>query len=80
MSYRTPLNQRLPPSIFGEAEERYQNDAHFRSFVDMCQHCIESMNLTPSEARQAVMLACIKFEMRRPIDWELGIDGEIRRK
>lgn len=70
---KLPFNQRAP-SIYGKSEERYNNDNQFRMFVDMCRACIEDMKLTPSEAREGVMLACFQFEMRRPLEWIYDVD------
>jgi hypothetical protein len=51
---------------FETAETRYQRDPAFQSLVDvMCAH-IARLQFTPTEMREAAMLACIKFEQRHP--------------
>lgn len=57
---RTPMER---------VRDRYQNDPAFHAYVDMSRHVIEELQLTPSEAREAVMLAAIMVEERsfRPL-------------
>lgn len=43
-------------------KERYQNDNAFRSLVDMMECQIAKAEFTPSEIRQAALLACINYE------------------
>ena len=45
------------------AEERYQNDPTFHALVDTLHNQIVNAQFTPSELREAVMLAAIKYEM-----------------
>jgi len=47
------------------AEERYQSDPEFHSLVDLIYQFIEKTQFTPSELREAVMLAAIRYEMTR---------------
>lgn len=47
-------------------EHRYQTDAEFKALVDVLEYHIHSANFTPSEIRAAAVLACIRYEMRRP--------------
>jgi hypothetical protein len=42
--------------------ERYNNDPHFRVLVDMMVGHIHEVNYTPSEMREAAMLASIIYE------------------
>jgi hypothetical protein len=42
--------------------ERYNNDPHFRVLVDMMVGHIHELNYTPSEMREAAMLASIIYE------------------
>lgn len=44
------------------ATERYRNDATFRALVDMMRAAIERAEFTPSEIREAAMLAQILYE------------------
>lgn len=48
------------------AETRYMRDPLFHRLVDIMEHEIEVLRLTPTELREAAMLACIKFENRHP--------------
>ena len=45
--------------------ERYQNDATFRQLVDLLYASIDNAQFTPSEIREAAMLAHILYEERR---------------
>lgn len=44
-------------------QERYQYDPQFHALVDMLAAFIHKADFTPSEVREAAMLACIKIEM-----------------
>ena len=44
---------------------RYERDAHFRVLVDMLEHEIDRARFTPTELREAVIFACIRYEARR---------------
>jgi hypothetical protein len=59
-----------------EPEYRYRNDATFRHVVDALEHLIVSASLTPSEVREAAMLACIHHEMRTPRPVLARLPGE----
>lgn len=43
--------------------EKYQNDPQFRMLVDILESQIHQANFTPSELREAAMLASINYEM-----------------
>ena len=43
-------------------EERYNNDPAFRSLVQVFEAYINQGDFTPSEIRQAAILACINIE------------------
>lgn len=45
--------------------EKYRNDPAYRQIVNTIEHCLEYGQFTPSEIREACMLACINYEMRR---------------
>jgi hypothetical protein len=51
---------------FMTAEDRYQRDPLFHRLVDLMCHQITELQLTPTEMREAAMLACIKFEQMHP--------------
>ena len=50
-------------------EERYQTDITFRRLVDSLEHLIHTVQLTPSEIRDAAMLAAIHYESRVTRSW-----------
>lgn len=45
-------------------KEKYMNDPEYHQLVSMLEHFIEGARFTPSELREAVVLACINYEMR----------------
>jgi len=45
---------------------KYQNDAHFKALVDSMEAFIHHGDFTPSEVREASMLASIHYEMMLP--------------
>ena len=48
--------------------EKYVNDPSYRQLVDMLTALIHKAEFTPSEIREACMLACILHEQRmRPV-------------
>lgn len=47
-------------------ERRFANDPHFHALVTMLEQQIETLQLSPSEIREAAMFACYRVEMRRP--------------
>lgn len=49
-----------------QAEYRYFNDKVFKTLVDLMVGHIEQMNYTPTEIREAAMLAQMKFEAMHP--------------
>jgi hypothetical protein len=44
--------------------EKYQNDPHYKRFVDELVHLLELAHYTPSEVREMSLLACIIYEER----------------
>ena len=46
-------------------EERYTSDAMFRRLVDTLENQIHQANYTPSELREAAMLAAIHYDSAR---------------
>lgn len=48
---------------FTKLENRYKNDSAFYTLVNLIYNQLELTNYTPQEARDAAMLASIKFEM-----------------
>jgi len=47
-------------------EERYLTDPFFHRLVDMIEKMLHEAQTTPSEVREAALLACIHFETRKP--------------
>lgn len=45
--------------------EKYANDPSYRQLVDMLEALIVQAEFTPSEIREACMLACIRHEQYR---------------
>ena len=46
-------------------EEKYNNDAMYRSLVQSLEALLHQANFCPSEIREAAMLACVHHEMRQ---------------
>lgn len=46
-------------------EEKYRHDADYHMLVDTIENFINQAKYTPSEVREAAILACIHYEMRR---------------
>lgn len=61
-------------------EERYQYDPVFRTLVDVIENHLRQADYTPSELRQAVILAAIHYEATKPMRYTQDISGNwIRR-
>lgn len=50
--------------MWNSPEHRYVNDAKFKQIVDILEHLIHSAEFTPSEIREAAMLATIHHELK----------------
>lgn len=48
--------------------EKYMNDPEYHRLVDMLEQFVEYARFTPSELREASVLACINYEMRHVRD------------
>ena len=46
--------------------EKYQNDPTYKSLVDALVQHIMAARVTPSEVREAALLACIIYEESKP--------------
>ena len=49
-----------------DMRNRYQSDAMFKNLVDYMESFIQKGDFTPSEVREASMLASIHYEMMTP--------------
>ena len=60
------------------ATDRYKNDPMFRALVDNLRHQIMEARYTPTEIREAAMLAQIMYEEMtlRPLLLEIVRDGK----
>jgi hypothetical protein len=47
-------------------QERYQRDVEFRVLVDMIESMVSHCKYTPTELREAVILASIHHDIRNP--------------
>ncbi len=56
---KRPPTERLTPAY------RYQRDATFAALVNMMESHLHTADFTPTELREAVMLAAIRYESRR---------------
>lgn len=56
MTRYDPLDLRSVPEV------RYQHDSKFKQIVDLMHHFIQRAEFTPTEMREAALLACIHYE------------------
>ncbi len=61
------------------AHERYKTDAQFRFLVDAILGALHQAEYTPSEVREAAILACIKYEMTHLKAMRMTLDHEAGR-
>jgi hypothetical protein len=45
--------------------ERYETDSHFRFLVDSLEALIQDAKFTPTEIREAALMAMVRYESRR---------------
>lgn len=62
-----------------DVRERYLNDVVFHTVVEQLRALLRGAQLTPSEIREAMMLACIIEEERRPAAPLTCSDEELER-
>ena len=55
-------------------EFRYRTDVKFKQLVDLLTHFVFKAEFTPSEVREAALLACIHYEHVRLRDYYLSRD------
>jgi hypothetical protein len=51
--------------------EKYKNDPGYNQLVRVLEDFIERARFTPSELREAAILACINYEMRHVRDLQI---------
>lgn len=51
--------------------EKYMNDPEYHRLVDMLEQFVEAARFSPSELREACVLACINYEMRHVRDTQI---------
>ena len=58
--------------------DRYKQDAHFRMLVDLLESFIHKAQFTPTELREASLLAAIHYEYKkvRPL-YRANPDGSV---
>lgn len=57
---------------YNKPEYRYKHDVEFRNLVDSMYQHIERAKFTPSEMRQAAVLASIHYEQRHSRPMRVG--------
>lgn len=53
---------------YSDPRSRYRTDPHFSALVDQIRMWIRRLDYTPSEVREAGMLAAVLEEMERPME------------
>jgi hypothetical protein len=64
-----PLRRRENPMTTLSPEARYDRDPAFRQLVDTLYGFIVMADYTPTELREAVLLAAIRYEQRHTESW-----------
>lgn len=57
--------------------EKYMNDSEYHALVDVLESFVERARFTPSELREASVLACINYEMRHIRETNCNIDPRV---
>ena len=60
-------------------EERYRRDAHFHALVDMLRAAMHAAQYTPTEVREAAMLAAMAHETETVRPMFIGYRHEVPR-
>ena len=56
---------------------KYEKDSEYRRCVQMMEQMIHCGQFTPSEMREMAVMACINYEMRRPIPYSFVLTPEV---
>jgi hypothetical protein len=48
----------------------------YKMLVDYMERMIQEYKFSPSEMREAAMLACVRFESRRPMRYYLDLEDQ----
>jgi hypothetical protein len=62
------------------ARERYHNDPFYKNVVDSLTHMISTAQLSPSEMREAAVLASINYEMMHIRQFHIPMTTELHEK
>jgi hypothetical protein len=62
---------------YDSVRDRYNRDPAFHAAVDCIRQWVEEMRLTPTETREAAMLACIMVEERRVEPYWKIVSGKV---
>lgn len=64
--------------VWGDTPQaRYHREPGFRTLVDMMEHMVHSSRYSPSELREAAVLASIHYEMRVVRQYHVRITPKI---
>ena len=60
--------------------DKYMLDPAYKALVDMIEHMIHRAEFSPSEIREATMLACINYEMHTLRSYHIKITPEMNER
>lgn len=58
--------------------ERYHSDPHFKALVDIMVSHIEACSYTPTEMREAAILASILYQQSKPAPYPMELEKALR--
>ena len=62
------------------ARDRYNNDVTYRRVVDTMTHMLNTAQITPSEMREAAVLASINHESMTIRRWHIDLTPDLHRR
>lgn len=74
------MNRPLESRPHQSAHDRYRTDPAYRQLVDMMWLCMERAEFTPSEIREASILASIRYEQFRIREFTVALTPELHRQ